>query len=206
MAKMFGVFAYGLNSFGTANITKNEQEAICQSLHNHTFHSCFDKSGNYIFTTSQGVAQLKTDVCSALSQYLISTSQKPLKGTVVVDRNVVEDALIALKDATNRKFGNQFDRSKWTVRKNGERWRPGCVYLDLAAPLSPNVIDQLLAFRNRELEVLYLHQNVVGVLKYDPQSPRIPWGKASGPVADVVGISPPLATARSATVIEGLLR
>jgi len=206
MAKMFGVFAYGLNSFGTANITKNEQEAICQSLHNHTFHSCFDKSGNYIFTTSQGVAQLKTDVCRALSEYLISTDQKPLKGTVVVDLKVAKDALMALKDATNQKFGNQFNRSKWTVRKNGERWRPGCVYLDLAAPLSPNVMDQLLAFRNLKLEVLNLHQNVVGVLKYDPQSHRVPWGQASGPVAAVLGTSSPLATARSATVIEGLLR
>lgn len=197
------VFAHGM-----ANFSRNRGSKKCQEqlIHNqvgarHTFLGAFDDSGNFAFVTPQSSSALQTDILTALRQKYC------VKGVVVIDRANVTNALSDLENTARAKYGNGFQDWDYTVWKNDDRWKLGFVFLDMGTGLNLASTNRLHGFQNAHMEVLSVQGNIVGVLKLDPKTPRVPWGVPAKSVACVAagGTSNLVATGRSARTVRGVL-
>ncbi len=198
------VFVHGMANFAHNRVSKKCQEQlVCAQIGaRHKFIGAFDDSGNFAFVTPHSSSTLQADILAALRQ------RCDVKGAVVIDRTRVANALSDLENIARAKYGNRFQAWDYTVWKNSERWKLGFVFLDMGTGLNLASTSQLLGFQNTHMEVLSVQGNIVGVLKFDPEKPRVPWGVPASDVASVVagGTSSLVATGRSARTIRGILR
>ena len=69
-------------------------------------------------------------------------------------------------------------------------------------------VEELINFQDDRVEILSLQDGFVGLLKFDPAKPRIPWGEPAKTVEEtLVGIGAKwLVTGRSARSVRGVLR
>jgi hypothetical protein len=202
------VFVHGMGTFETRRIKKNDQaELICKPLGRHRFRGIFDDSGNFAFSTSHSPEKLQSDILEALKRHLEGKKQKPVKGLVVINRESLEKALSELKAIAANKYKKSFQERNYTVCKNGVRWRLGFVFLDMEKGSKCTFASQVYDL-NDCMEVLSVQEDMIGMLKFNPKKPRIPWGVPSEKVASFLGKvkSNVVATGRSARTVCGVLR
>jgi hypothetical protein len=90
-----------------------------------------------------------------------------------------------------------------------QRWRLAMVFVQdpgVADSGESRTLDHLGPTRSvstDSVKVLTVASGIVGVLKYDPLQPRIPWGVPANVITEATGR---FATARSARTIRGVLR
>ncbi|MFQ5828276.1 MAG: hypothetical protein ACE5JD_03855 [Candidatus Methylomirabilia bacterium] len=196
-------FAHGMGNFAHNRGTKEEQERLIRDHPDagHRFLGAFDDSGNFAFATSRDMEELQADVLAALNV------KYEVEGVVIIAREGAARALATLEGIARSRYGSKFRLRDYAVSKECKRWRLGFVFIDQEAGLSSVSIDELESLSNEDVEVLSVHEGIVGVLKFD-QGKRIPWGEPAGTVAGLLGRMTPrlLATGRSARTVRGVLR
>ena len=155
----------------------------------------------YAFATTLGSESLRADVLTALrSRYDVS-------GVIVVPRAACAAGLDELERIALGRYGSRFRSADYAVSLGSGRWRLGLVFMDSGSSLEPEAANRLRHQHDDHLEVLSVHDLMVGVLKYD-QGKRIPWGAPAGFVGRMLSDSRQalLATGRSARTVRGALR
>ncbi len=69
-------------------------------------------------------------------------------------------------------------------------------------------VEELINLRDDDVEILSLQDELVGLLKFDPTQPRIPWSVPARAIEDTLASigAKWLATGRSARTVRGVLR
>lgn len=195
-------FARGMANFAHNRGTKKNQERLMrdQLSARHKFLGAFDDSGNFAFVTLRNSRELQADVLAALNL------DYKVEGVVIINRAQAAEALAVLETIAKARYGDKFHARDYTVWKDGKRWRPGLVFMDQEARLDSASKD-LHRVHDRHMEVLSVQGGIIGVLKFDPKKPRIPWGQPAGIVTRAVagGTSRVVATGRSARMVRGVL-
>jgi hypothetical protein len=197
------VFAHGMANFAHNRDTKAAQEDLIRAAlaDRHQFLGTFEDSGNFAFVTAAVRHQLETDVMRALN------TRYRVQGVVTVERARLADELAALEELAKAKYGEQFRTSDYGVETRSGRWRLGLVFIKSGGATDADRGGEGLrheGLKDGQVEVLRAHGGIVGVLKFDPKRPRIPWGVPARIVSDTMNAT--IATARSARTVRGVLR
>ncbi len=200
------VFAHGMRNFAHNPGTREDQERLLRealAARRHTLVGAFGPTGNFAFVTSSDAETLRSDVLAALNR------RYRVRGVVVVTRERCVEALNALEQGATTHFGSRFQAANYSVSRPPGRWRLGFVFTDLASERGAQAREALGRLRHHHVGLLSVEGaegGIVGVVKYDPPQPRIPWGVPAGLVAKALtGIISGVATARSARTVRGIL-
>lgn len=158
--------------------------------------------GNFAFLTEHNSMQLKTDVLAALN------TAYEVKGAVVVERYRVEEAFEAVAKLCRQIYGEEFRPRSYLVRKDCQPWRLGMVLVQELYDKRISCVEEITNCHDARIEVLALHDGFIGLLKFDPKKPRVPWGEPAQTVEGILARRGDkwLATGRSARTIRGILR
>ncbi len=197
-------FAHGMSNFGHNRGTMLEQEELLRnSLRgNYGTLKTHLATGNYVITTSLSVCKVKLRVHQGLNE------KYRVKEVIVVERSDLVGAVAVLETECRNRYPDDFSESDLKVGVGQARWRFGFVFSQHLYDVRPNYLEGLLECFDKRIKVLGLHAGVVGLLKFDPMTPRIPWGVVASFVEKLLKSNgqPGLATARSAQTIRGVLR
>jgi hypothetical protein len=168
----------------------------------HDFLGAFDDSGNFAFRTEYGPARLKADILAILNL------EYEVKGAVVVERHRTQKVLGGVTKLCSQIYSEQFRTQDYLVLKDCQPWRLGMVFVEELYEKHISYIEELINFRDDRVEILSLQDGFVGLLKFDPANPRIPWGVAAKTVEETLASigAKWLATGRSARTVRGVLR
>lgn len=203
------VFVHGMANFshnrvvGSSNEKEAQERLIRERLgQRHQFLGAFDDSGNYGFRTIHSPAELKAEILEALG------SEYRVKGAVVAERASIAETLDSLDILCGKIYRGQFQDKDNLVLKDLNPWRLGLVFVQEMHDARIGYVPELLELECEHVEVLTVQEGIVGVLKFDPKKPRIPWGRPAKVVEDArSGLGATwLATARSAGTVRGVLR
>ena len=160
-------FAHGMSNFAHNRGTMLEQEQLLRTL------LIGNATGNYAVTTSLPLGELKARLYYALNE------KYRVREVVVVERVDLINALTVFKVECRRSYPAAFDESEFRVGAGQDRWRFGLVFSQHLYDLRTDRLEGLFEAADDRIRVLGLHAGVVGLLKYDPIKPRIPWGTAA---------------------------
>lgn len=167
----------------------------------HSFLGAFDDSGNFAFRTKHGPTRLKTNVLAALNL------EYNVKGAVIVEKCRTEKVLGDITNLCSQVYSNHFEARSYLVWKDCQPWRLGMVFVEELYEKRISYVEELLNFQDDRVEILSLQDGFVGLLKFDPLKPRIPWGEPAKTVEGVLASlgAKWLATGRSARTVRGVL-
>ncbi len=197
-------FAHGMSNFGHNRGTMLEQEALLRnSLRgNYSMLRIHLATGNYAVRTCLPVSELKLGLHQGLNK------NYRVKEIMVVDRVDLVEALAVFQAECRNRYPDGFSESDLKVGKEQTRRRLGLVFVQHLYDVRAKYLEGFLEIVDKRIKVLGLHAGIVGLLKFDPITPRIPWGAAASFVEKFLksdGQSG-LATARSAQTVRGVLR
>lgn len=199
------VFGHGLSNFRHNRGTKKGQEQLVRSSlkGTDTLARVYGVTGNYALTTPLSVKEIRSCLLPGLNvaQYLV-------KEIVIVERYKLMDALTVFVGECCRKYRSDFKQSDFGVGVGKARRRLGLVFVQQLSDLGSTRLDGLNETLDEKIEVIGLHAGVVGLLKDDPPTPRIPWGAAAAFIEKVLEArgETTIATARSARTVRGVLK
>jgi hypothetical protein len=203
------VFAHGMVNFSHNRTEKDlgEKEAQERLIRNqigshYSFLGAFDDSGNFAFRTEHSPARLKADVLAVLNlEYRV-------KGAVIVERCRTQKVLGDVTKLCSQMYSEQFDSRNYLAWKDLQPWRLGIVFVEELYEKHMSYVEELLNLQDEHVEILSLQDGFVGLLKFDPLKPRIPWGEPAKTVEGVLASlgAKWLATGRSARTVSGVLR
>lgn len=203
------VFVHGMANFSHNRTPrgigeKEAQERLIQEQlgSRHNFLGAFDDSGNFAFLTEHDPVQLKTDVLGVLNM------EYKVKGAVIVERYRAAQIFGDVAKLCGQIYGKQFQARNYLVWKDNQPWRLGMVFVEELYEKRVRYVEELTNCQDARVEILSLQDGFIGLLKFDPKKPRIPWGVPAQIVEDVLaGLGAKwLATGRSARTIRGVLR
>ena len=201
------VFAHGIVNFSHNRTERDvgEKEAQERLIRDqvgsqHSFLGAFDDSGNFAFRTEHDSARLKTDVLAVLNR------EYRVKGAVVVERYRTQKVLGDVTNLCNQIYSDHCGVQNYLVWKEYQPWRVGMVFVGELYEKRSAI--ELINFQDDHVEILSLQDGFVGLLKFDPKKPRIPWGEPAKSVeATLASLGAKwLATGRSARTVRGVLR
>lgn len=203
------MFVHGMVNF-SHNRTKRsigEKEAQERLIRedggsHHNFLGAFDASGNFAFRTGHDPSRLRADILAILNR------EYEIKGAVVVERHRTQKVLGDVMQLCRQLYREHFRSQDFLVLKNGQRWRLGMVFVEELYERHIGYVEELINLRDDDVEILSLQDGLVGLLKFDPAKPRIPWGVPARAVEDTLASMGAkwLATGRSARTVRGVLR
>lgn len=202
------VFVHGMANFSHNRTQggigeKGAQERLIRKQlgSNHTFLGAFDDSGNFAFLTEKNPIQLKVDVLKALNM------EYEVKGAVTVERDRLQGSLDNLVTLCRQIYGEQFQASDNLVWKAHQPWRLGMVFVQELYDKRIGTMEGLHTVPGARTELLTVQEGIIGVLKFDPKRPRIPWGEPAQTVECILARIDAKwrATGRSARTVRGVL-
>ena len=184
------VFAHGMVNFSHNRTEQDlgEKEAQERLIRNqvgshHSFLGAFDDSGNFAFRTEHSSARLKTDVLAVLNlEYRV-------KGAVVVERCRTQKVLGDVTKLCSQMYSEHFGSRNYLAWKESQPWRLGIVFVEELYEKHISYVKELLNLQDERVEILSLQDGFVGLLKFDPPKPRIPWGEPAKTVEGVLAAS-----------------
>ena len=203
------VFAHGMVNFSHNRNERDlgEKEAQERLIRNqvgshHSFLGAFDDSGNFAFRTEHDPARLKADILAVLNL------EYKVKGAVVVERYRTKNVLGDVTKLCSQIYSEHFRTQDYLVVKDCQPWRLGMVFVEALYEKHISYVEELINFQDDRVEILSLQDGFVGLLKFDPAKPRIPWGEPAKTVEEILGSigAKWLATGRSARTVRGVLR
>jgi hypothetical protein len=203
------VFVHGMVNF-SHNRTKQDvaekeaQERLIRDQvgSHHSFLGAFDDSGNFAFRTEYEPVRLKADVLAILNQ------EYKVKGAVVVERCRTQKVLRDVTKLCSQMYSKDGVSGNCLVWKDSQPWRLGMVFVEELYEKHISYIEELVNLQDDLIEILTLQDGFVGLLKFDPETPRIPWGEPAKTVEKILASlgAKWLATGRSARTVNGVLR
>ena len=203
------MFVHGMVNFSHNRTKRNAGEKDAQerlirekgSSH-HNFLGAFDDSGNFAFRTEHDPARLKADLLAVLNL------EYKVKGAVVVERHRTQKVLGDVTKLCNQIYSGHFRIQDYLVLKDCQPWRLGFVFVEELYEKHISYVEELINLEDDRVEILSLPDGYIGLLKFDPEKPRIPWGEPAKTVEEVLASlgAKWLATGRSARTVRGVLR